>query len=78
MAKEILQEKGSFLQVRFSGWIWCHGDYTYPTWAITFGWFLAIISIAPLPIYMAKEILQEKGSFLQVRFSGGFGLHIES
>ncbi|XP_064621443.1 sodium- and chloride-dependent glycine transporter 1-like [Lineus longissimus] len=42
-----------------------YGDYVYPTWAIGFGWFLAIISLTPLPIVMVKEMMQKEGSFLQ-------------
>ncbi|XP_050405144.2 sodium- and chloride-dependent glycine transporter 1 isoform X2 [Patella vulgata] len=42
-----------------------YNDYHYPTYATGIGWFVAIISALPIPIWMVKEILGQKGTLVQ-------------
>ncbi|XP_041357442.1 sodium- and chloride-dependent glycine transporter 1-like [Gigantopelta aegis] len=42
-----------------------YGDVIYPTWAIVFGWCLAVCSIIPIPVLMIYQIAQETGPIMQ-------------
>lgn len=43
-------------------------DYVYPLWAEMLGWFVALLSIIPIPIGAAHAIYKATGNtFLQVR-----------
>ena len=44
-----------------------YGDYTYPDGAIIVGWIVAFMSLIPIPVLAAHELLTRKGSFLEVR-----------
>jgi len=42
-----------------------YGSYVYPWWAILFGWVIALVSVAPIPIVAVVKILnvRERGPF---------------
>ncbi|XP_067651746.1 sodium- and chloride-dependent glycine transporter 2-like isoform X2 [Haliotis asinina] len=42
-----------------------YGEYEYPTSAIVFGWFIALVSVVPIPVYMVIQILKMEGSLAQ-------------
>ncbi|XP_074655433.1 sodium- and chloride-dependent glycine transporter 2-like [Tubulanus polymorphus] len=39
-----------------------YGDYHYPTWAIGFGWCIALVSAVPIPVFMVIELYKRTGS----------------
>ncbi|OWF47646.1 Sodium- and chloride-dependent glycine transporter 2 [Mizuhopecten yessoensis] len=41
-----------------------YGTYHYPQWAIALGWFLGMLSLAPIPTCAIIAILQEKGPLM--------------
>ncbi|OWF47645.1 sodium- and chloride-dependent GABA transporter 1-like [Mizuhopecten yessoensis] len=41
-----------------------YGDYHYPQWAIILGWFLGLISLAPVPICAVILIFKETGPIM--------------
>ena len=49
-----------------------YGSYTYPAWAIGFGWFLAVLPLMPVPVCFGIAIYKEKGSLLEVGLSLGY------
>ncbi|XP_046585408.1 sodium- and chloride-dependent glycine transporter 1-like [Haliotis rubra] len=42
-----------------------YGEYDYPTSAIVFGWFIAFVSVVPVPVYMIIQILKMEGPLAQ-------------
>ncbi|XP_074640363.1 sodium- and chloride-dependent glycine transporter 2-like isoform X2 [Tubulanus polymorphus] len=40
-----------------------YGTYFYPPWAIVAGWTIASVSVVPIPIFMALELRNAKGTF---------------
>ncbi|ESP00138.1 hypothetical protein LOTGIDRAFT_173444 [Lottia gigantea] len=46
-----------------------YGDYQYPVSAGILGWFIALITALPIPIWMMKAIIESKGS-LKERIKG--------
>ena len=43
-----------------------YGEYIYPRWAIAYGWFLATVSLLPIPIFAVMELRKQKGSLKEV------------
>ncbi|ESP00134.1 hypothetical protein LOTGIDRAFT_141305 [Lottia gigantea] len=43
-----------------------YGDYQYPVSAGILGWFIALITALPIPIWMMKAIIESKGSLKEV------------
>ena len=43
-----------------------YGDYSYPRWAIAYGWCVGIVSLVPIPVVAVMEVRKQKGSFLEV------------
>ncbi|XP_046585407.1 sodium- and chloride-dependent glycine transporter 2-like [Haliotis rubra] len=39
-----------------------YGEYDYPTSAIVFGWFIALVSVVPVPVFMVTQIHKMEGS----------------
>uniref|UniRef100_A0A0B6ZDJ3 Transporter n=2 Tax=Arion vulgaris TaxID=1028688 RepID=A0A0B6ZDJ3_9EUPU len=37
-------------------------EYTYPSWAIAFGWILAVLSVVPIPVVAVVQIYRAKGT----------------
>ena len=44
-----------------------YGDYTYPNWAVGLGWFIAVISLIPIPLMALGKIIGSTGSLAEVR-----------
>lgn len=44
-----------------------YGDYAYPWWVEMFGWFLASISIIPIPVVGFYKIITAKGNIYEVQ-----------
>ena len=44
-----------------------YGTYVYPWWAILLGWFLALVSLVPIPVIAVYKIIITPGSFREVR-----------
>ena len=42
-----------------------NGRYKYPDWAEYFGWFIAAVSIAPIPILAAVAVYEASGTTLK-------------
>jgi len=42
-----------------------YGSYTFPSWAVGFGWVLAMCSIIPVPLMAIKEVYSRKGTLRQ-------------
>ncbi|XP_074656875.1 sodium- and chloride-dependent glycine transporter 2-like [Tubulanus polymorphus] len=42
-----------------------YGDYTYPVWALAFGWTLAGVTILPIPGILIEKLITGKGSFMK-------------
>ncbi|XP_067652266.1 sodium- and chloride-dependent glycine transporter 2-like [Haliotis asinina] len=42
-----------------------YGEYDYPTSAIVFGWFIALVSVVPIPVYMVIQISKQEGPLAQ-------------
>ena len=45
-----------------------YGDYTYPPWAIGFGWCLAVVSLLPIIITALLRLIKANGNILQVNW----------
>ncbi|CAG5123119.1 unnamed protein product [Candidula unifasciata] len=41
-----------------------YGTYTYPTWAVVIGWFMAVASIVPIPCIAVMQIVNADGPLL--------------
>ncbi|XP_046564505.1 sodium- and chloride-dependent betaine transporter-like [Haliotis rubra] len=39
-----------------------YGEYNYPGSAVVFGWFIALVSVVPIPVTMVIQILKMEGS----------------
>jgi len=35
-----------------------YGSYVYPTWAIQFGWFVAVLSVIPIPVCAVIQLIK--------------------
>ncbi|XP_069131670.1 sodium- and chloride-dependent glycine transporter 2-like [Argopecten irradians] len=47
-----------------------YANKAYPAWSIVFGWMIAIVSLVPIPLGIAKELaLQKGGIFERIRGS---------
>ena len=46
-----------------------YGDYTYPPWAVGLGWFIAVISLIPIPLLAVVKLIGSKGPISQVSLS---------
>ncbi|XP_046564506.1 sodium- and chloride-dependent betaine transporter-like [Haliotis rubra] len=42
-----------------------YGEYNYPKAAVGVGWFIAMVTILPIPVVMVIQILKAEGSFVQ-------------
>ncbi|XP_064614016.1 sodium- and chloride-dependent glycine transporter 1-like [Liolophura sinensis] len=42
-----------------------YGDYSYPGYAISFGWFTAVVSLFPIPLFALWQIARSRGSFIK-------------
>ncbi|XP_071088598.1 sodium- and chloride-dependent GABA transporter 1-like [Haliotis cracherodii] len=42
-----------------------YGEYHYPGSAVIFGWFIALVSVVPIPVTMVIQILKMEGSLSQ-------------
>ncbi|XP_067652097.1 sodium- and chloride-dependent betaine transporter-like isoform X2 [Haliotis asinina] len=42
-----------------------YGEYSYPEAAVGVGWFIAMVTILPIPVIMVIQILKAEGSFVQ-------------
>ena len=43
-----------------------YNTYQYPQWAIGIGWIIGIISVLPIPLYMAIVIYNSEGTLVEV------------
>ncbi|CAG5132302.1 unnamed protein product, partial [Candidula unifasciata] len=39
-----------------------YGDYVYPYWSLTIGWFLVCISISCIPVFIVLTFVRTKGT----------------
>lgn len=43
-----------------------YGHYIYPPFSVMIGWFIAVVSLVPIPVTMVIQVAKRKGSLRQV------------
>ena len=43
-----------------------YGSYQYDAWGSAFGWFIALLSLVPVPLVAVYQLYTAQGSLLQV------------